>query len=84
MISLVDILRYNIQSLFYKNFDGTRLQNAGYEATIQEVMVDADRILHRVRIDGFESKEAAQATATALEDEFGVSQLWVGQTPVDT
>jgi cell division septation protein DedD len=62
----------------------TRLQNAGYEATIQEVMVDADRILHRVRIDGFESKEAAQATATALEDEFGVSQLWVGQTPVDT
>jgi hypothetical protein len=32
---------------------------------------------------GFGSKAAAQTVAQALESEFGVTELWVGQTPAD-
>ena len=60
-----------------------RLESAGYNAVTQQVVIDDGRVLHRVRVVGFGSKAAAQTVAQALESEFGVTELWVGQTPTD-
>jgi cell division septation protein DedD len=60
-----------------------RLESAGYNAVTQQVVIDDGRVLHRVRVVGFGSKAAAQTVAQALESEFGVTELWVGQTPAD-
>lgn len=60
-----------------------RLESAGYNAVTQQVVIDDGRVLHRVRVVGFGSKAAAQTVARALESEFGVTELWVGQTPAD-
>ena len=60
-----------------------KLESAGYNAVTQQVVMDDGRVLHRVRILGFGDESAAQAAALALESEFGVSQLWIGQTPAD-
>jgi cell division septation protein DedD len=60
-----------------------RLESAGYNAVTQQVVIDDGRVLHRVRVVGFGSKAAAQTVARALESEFGVTELWVGQTPTD-